>query len=67
MNAPNFTLGIEEEFMVIDPETRALKSHISEMIKAQELELPKKVRASILEKALPRLRAAQKRGAGVPR
>jgi len=43
MKLPNFTLGIEEEFMVIDPETRELKSHISEMIKAQELELPKKI------------------------
>jgi len=43
MKLPKFTLGIEEEFMVIDPETRELKSHISEMIKAQELELPQKI------------------------
>src|SRR3972149_5706692 len=28
---PSFTLGIEEEFQVIDPETRQLKSHIQEM------------------------------------
>src|SRR5438034_8807997 len=28
---PSFTLGIEEEFQVIDPETRELRSHIQEM------------------------------------
>ena len=43
MSLPNFTLGIEEEFMVIDPETRELRSHISEMIAAQEAELPEKI------------------------
>ncbi len=31
MARPSFTLGIEEEFQVIDPETYELKSHISEM------------------------------------
>jgi carboxylate-amine ligase len=29
---PDFTLGIEEEFQIIDPETRELRSHITEMI-----------------------------------
>ncbi|MHC4940551.1 MAG: carboxylate-amine ligase [Planctomycetota bacterium] len=43
MSTPDFTLGIEEEFMVIDPETRELKSHISEMITQQEQALPEKV------------------------
>ncbi|MEM8884842.1 MAG: carboxylate-amine ligase [Planctomycetota bacterium] len=43
MKLPDFTLGIEEEFMVIDPETRELKSHISEMITQQEQALPEKV------------------------
>src|SRR5262245_50454525 len=28
---PSFTLGIEEEFQVVDPETRQLRSHIQEM------------------------------------
>src|SRR6266699_141574 len=28
---PTFTLGIEEEFQVVDPETRELRSHIAEM------------------------------------
>jgi len=43
MMLPDFTLGIEEEFMVIDPETRELKSHISEMISEQEQALPELV------------------------
>ena len=43
MKLPDFTLGIEEEFMVIDPETGELKSHISEMITQQEQALPEKV------------------------
>src|SRR5438552_7029903 len=29
---PDFTLGIEEEFQIIDPVTRELRSHIAEMI-----------------------------------
>ena len=29
-----FTLGIEEEFQLVDPETRELKSHIEEMLAA---------------------------------
>jgi len=29
---PDFTLGIEEEFQIIDPVTRELRSHITEMM-----------------------------------
>ncbi len=29
---PDFTLGIEEEFQIVDPQTRDLRSHITEMI-----------------------------------
>jgi len=32
--AERFTLGIEEEFQLVDPETRELKSHIEEMMAA---------------------------------
>ncbi len=32
--AEQFTLGIEEEFQLVDPETRELKSHIEEMLAA---------------------------------
>ena len=31
---PRFTLGIEEEFQLVDPHTRELKSHIEEMLAA---------------------------------
>lgn len=36
MKRPSFTLGIEEEFQVVDPETRALRSHIQEMFSEGE-------------------------------
>jgi carboxylate-amine ligase len=29
---PAFTLGVEEEFQIIDPETRELRSHVQEML-----------------------------------
>jgi carboxylate-amine ligase len=43
MNVPPFTIGIEEEFMVIDPETRELKSHISQMFEQGEQKLPDQI------------------------
>ena len=27
-----FTLGIEEEFQIVDPQTRELRSHVSEIL-----------------------------------
>jgi len=36
---PSFTIGIEEEFQVIDPESRGLKSHIQEMFSEGETRL----------------------------
>src|SRR3954471_23683023 len=32
MKAPSLTLGIEEEYQIIDPETRELKSYITEIL-----------------------------------
>ena len=32
---PSFTLGIEEEYQTVDPETRDLRSHISTDMLAQ--------------------------------
>jgi gamma-glutamyl:cysteine ligase YbdK (ATP-grasp superfamily) len=32
-----FTLGIEEEFQIVDPETRRLVSHMQEMLRAANL------------------------------
>ena len=31
-DAKPFTLGIEEEFQLIDPETRALRSHVQQLL-----------------------------------
>src|SRR5438874_6268176 len=44
MPAPSFTLGIEEEFQVIDPETRELKSHIQEMFAEGEKRLKDEIK-----------------------
>lgn len=44
MGVPSFTLGIEEEFQVIDPETRALRSHILEMFAEGETRLKDQIR-----------------------
>jgi carboxylate-amine ligase len=41
---PSFTLGIEEEFQVIDPETRQLKSHIQEMFAEGEKRLKDEIK-----------------------
>jgi len=44
MPQPSFTLGIEEEFQVIDPETRQLKSHIQEMFAEGEKRLKDEIK-----------------------
>jgi glutamate---cysteine ligase / carboxylate-amine ligase len=44
MPEPTFTLGIEEEFQVIDPETRLLKSHIQEMFAEGEKRLKDEIK-----------------------
>lgn len=41
---PSFTLGIEEEFQVIDPETRELKSHIEQMFGIGESRLKDEIK-----------------------
>src|SRR5438309_5650089 len=44
MSQPTFTLGIEEEFQVVDPETRALKSHLQELFAQGETLLKDKIK-----------------------
>src|SRR6202044_3744526 len=45
---PSFTLGIEEEYQTIDPETRDLKSHIAtEMLAQGRLRLEESVKAEM--------------------
>ena len=43
MNLPPFTLGVEEEFQIVDAGTRELKSHIQQMFKAGEERLHEKI------------------------
>ncbi|HMG37161.1 MAG TPA: carboxylate-amine ligase [Blastocatellia bacterium] len=40
----DFTLGIEEEFQIIDPQTRELRSHITEMIEEGRMILGEQVK-----------------------
>ncbi|HEY4354773.1 MAG TPA: carboxylate-amine ligase [Acidobacteriaceae bacterium] len=45
---PSFTLGIEEEYQTIDPETRDLRSHIStEMLAQGKLRMEERVKAEM--------------------
>ena len=39
MKAPSLTLGVEEEYQIIDPETRELRSYITEILKEDHLVL----------------------------
>src|SRR3954467_13839393 len=39
-----FTLGIEEEFAIIDPETRELRSHIQEILEGGKITLKEQIK-----------------------
>src|SRR3982751_6467143 len=43
----NFTLGVEEEYMVIDPETRELKSHEQKIVQEGQKMIRDKVKAEM--------------------
>src|ERR1700730_6719425 len=47
INYNNFTLGIEEEYMVIDPETRELKSHEQKIVSEGQKVIRDKVKAEM--------------------
>lgn len=52
MQAPSLTLGIEEEYQIIDPETRELKSYITEILSGDSLtvhELKPELHQSMVE------------------
>lgn len=44
-----FTLGIEEEFQIVDPQTRELKSHVSEILDEGKLLLGEKVKPEMIQ------------------
>ncbi len=45
----SFTLGIEEEFQIVDPKTRELKSHVSEILEEGRLMLGEKVKPEMIQ------------------
>ncbi len=44
-----FTLGIEEEFQIVDPQTRELKSHVSEILDEGKLLLGEKIKPEMIQ------------------
>ncbi len=46
---PELTLGIEEEYQIIDPETRELRSYIQEMLEQGRLVLHDQIKAEFLQ------------------
>src|SRR3954463_1969565 len=44
-----FTLGIEEEFQIVDPATRELRSHVSEILEEGKLLLGEKVKPEMIQ------------------
>ncbi len=47
LNLPPFTLGIEEEFQVIDPETRQLRSHMHQIVEGGKTLLKEQVKSEM--------------------
>jgi carboxylate-amine ligase len=44
---PSFSIGIEEEYQIIDPQTRELKSYITEMLEAGKITMREQVKAEL--------------------
>lgn len=47
MNSPSLTIGIEEEYQIIDPETRELRSYITEILEEDHLVLREQVKPEL--------------------
>ncbi|PZP45558.1 MAG: carboxylate-amine ligase, partial [Pseudopedobacter saltans] len=47
LNLQQFTIGIEEEYMVVDPTTRELVSHEQKIVEAAQKELPDRAKAEM--------------------
>ena len=44
-----FTLGIEEEFQIVDPETRELRSHVCEILAEGKTRLGEQVKPEMIQ------------------
>ena len=47
MKAPSLTIGIEEEYQIIDPETRELRSYITQILEEGRLILREQVKPEL--------------------
>lgn len=47
LTKPTFTIGIEEEYQIIDPETRELKSYITEMLADGKIVMAEQIKAEL--------------------
>ena len=47
MNPPSLTIGIEEEYQIIDPETRELRSYITEILEGNNLILREQIKPEL--------------------
>lgn len=47
MNPPSLTIGIEEEYQIIDPQTRELRSYITQILEDSRLMLREQVKAEL--------------------
>src|SRR5262249_9726884 len=47
MAAPSLTIGIEEEYQIIDPETRELRSYITQILEEGHMLLREQVKAEL--------------------
>ena len=44
-----FTLGIEEEFQIVDPKTRELRSHVSEILEEGKMILGEQIKPEMIQ------------------
>ncbi|AWG22472.1 carboxylate-amine ligase [Flavobacterium faecale] len=49
---PIFTIGVEEEYQIIDPETRDLRSHLSKIVEGGKILLKEQVKAEMHQSAV---------------
>src|SRR5436190_7410085 len=47
MTPPSLTIGIEEEYQIIDPQTRELRSYITQFLEQGKLQLKEQVKAEL--------------------
>jgi carboxylate-amine ligase len=47
MERPSLTIGIEEEYQIVDPETRELKAYITELLEAGKMVMAEQVKAEL--------------------